>query len=114
MTGWRRRADGETLGFQVTFFRTRPDAVDVANPSAFTPRQIVIGHAAISDPARGRLWKAQRVARAGFGLAEARKATPRRASTAGPSCERRRLRDPRRHRRVRLRADVSIAPSRRC
>jgi predicted secreted hydrolase len=72
VTGWLATADGETLGFQVTFFRTRPDATDVANPSAFTPRQIVIGHAAISDPSRGRLWKAQRVARAGFGLAEAR------------------------------------------
>jgi len=72
VTGWLTTADGETLGFQVTFFRTRPDAVDVANPSAFTPRQIVIGHAAISDPTRRRLWKAQRVARAGFGLAEAR------------------------------------------
>ena len=72
VTGWLSTADGETLGFQVTFFRTRPDATDVANPSAFTPRQIVIGHAAISDPSRRRLWKAQRVARAGFGLAEAR------------------------------------------
>jgi predicted secreted hydrolase len=71
VTGWLSTADGETLGFQVTFFRTRPDATDIANPSAFTPRQIVIGHAAISDPTRGRLWKAQRVARAGFGLAEA-------------------------------------------
>jgi predicted secreted hydrolase len=72
VTGWLSTTDGETLGFQVTFFRTRPDAVDEANPSAFTPRQIVIGHAAISDPLHKRLWKAQRVARAGFGLAEAR------------------------------------------
>jgi len=72
VTGWLATAEGETLGFQVTFFRTRPDAVDAANPSAFTPKQLVIGHAAISDPARGRLWKSQRVARAGFGLVEAR------------------------------------------
>ncbi len=72
VTGWLATTKGETLGFQVTFFRTRPDAVDATNPSAFTPTQIVIGHAAISDPTRGRLWKAQRVARAGFGLVEAR------------------------------------------
>jgi predicted secreted hydrolase len=72
VTGWIATTDGETLGFQVTFFRTRPDAVDVANPSAFTPGQVVIAHAALSDRRRGRLWKAQRVARAGFGIVEAR------------------------------------------
>lgn len=70
VTGWLRDGRGGELGFQVTFFRTRPD-VDVRNPSAFTPRQLIIGHAAISDPARGRLWKAQRIARAGLGLAQA-------------------------------------------
>jgi predicted secreted hydrolase len=67
-TGWLETAAGETLGFQVTFFRTRPDlAVD--NPSAFAPRELVIAHAAISDPSRGRLWKDQRLARAALGLA---------------------------------------------
>ncbi|MCP5328114.1 MAG: carotenoid 1,2-hydratase [Sinobacteraceae bacterium] len=71
VTGWLDTAAGETLGFQVTFFRTRPDAVDVANPSRFTPGQLVIAHAAISDPRHGRLWKAQRVARAGFGIVAA-------------------------------------------
>ena len=71
VTGWITTVAGETLGFQVTFFRTRPDQVDVSNPSAFTPRQIMIAHAAISDRSRGRLWKSQRVARAGFGLAGA-------------------------------------------
>ena len=34
MTGWVQGADGKPMGFQVTFFRTRPD-VDQANPSAF-------------------------------------------------------------------------------
>lgn len=58
------------LGFQVTFFRARP-ARDTDNPSRFAPHQILIAHAAISDPARGRLLHQQRVARAGFGLAEA-------------------------------------------
>ncbi|MFO1425937.1 MAG: carotenoid 1,2-hydratase [Steroidobacteraceae bacterium] len=70
VTGWLRTAAGEDLGFQVTFFRTRPD-IDRGNPSAFTPQQIVIAHAALSDTRRGRLWKMQRVARAGFGLAGA-------------------------------------------
>jgi predicted secreted hydrolase len=70
VTGWLKTASGEDLGFQVTLFRTQPD-VDVANPSAFTARQIIIGHAALSDPRHGQLYKAQRVARAGFELAGA-------------------------------------------
>ncbi len=67
-TGWIETGRGETLGFQVTFFRTRP-ALAPDNPSAFAPRELVIAHAAISDPARGRLWKDQRLARAVLGLA---------------------------------------------
>jgi predicted secreted hydrolase len=67
VTGW---LDPGPIGFQVTFFRVRPRVQD-ANPSAFAPRQIVIAHAAISDPALGRLVHAQRAARAGFGLAGA-------------------------------------------
>lgn len=71
LTGWLRDAEGSPLGFQVTFFRTRPDTPR-DNPSAFAPHHILIGHAAISDPARGRLIHDQRIARAGFGLAEAK------------------------------------------
>jgi predicted secreted hydrolase len=71
LTGWLRTSDGADLGFQVTFFRTRP-AVDQANPSAFAARQVIFAHAALSDPARGRLLHDQRVARAGFGLAQAK------------------------------------------
>jgi len=70
-TGWLADADGKPLGFQVTFFRSRTDA-DAANPSAFAATQLIIGHAALSDPARGGLLHAQRSARAGFGLAYAR------------------------------------------
>jgi predicted secreted hydrolase len=70
VTGWLTTAGGESLGFQVTFFRTKP-AVDPANPSAFAPRQLLIAHCAISDPRRGRLWQDQRIRRAGLGLAEA-------------------------------------------
>jgi len=69
ITGWLQDA-GRPLGFQVTFFRVRPRPGQ-DNPSAFAPRQIVIAHAALSDPARGSLLHAQRSARAGFGLAGA-------------------------------------------
>jgi predicted secreted hydrolase len=70
VTGWLTTADGETLGFQITFFRTKPD-IDESNPSSFAPRQLLIAHCAISDPKRGRLWQDQRVRRAGLSLAEA-------------------------------------------
>ena len=69
-TGWLRSAEGEELGFQVTFFRTRPD-VPQDNPSAFAARQLIIAHAALSDPGRGRLWHEQRIARESHGLAGA-------------------------------------------
>jgi predicted secreted hydrolase len=70
VTGWLSTAQGEPLGFQITFFRTRPP-VEENNPSAFTPRQLLIAHCAVSDPKRGRLWQDQRIRRAGLGLAEA-------------------------------------------
>jgi predicted secreted hydrolase len=70
VTGWLQTARGESLGFQVTFFRTRPGIAD-DNPSAFAPRQLIIAHAALSDPAHGRLYQDQRVQRAAFGLAGA-------------------------------------------
>ena len=69
VTGWLNVATAP-LGFQITFFRARPPRT-VDNPSAFTPRQILIAHAALSDPARGSLLHAQRAARAGFELAGA-------------------------------------------
>jgi predicted secreted hydrolase len=70
VTGWLTTEQGESLGFQITFFRTKPD-IDESNPSAFTPRQILIAHCAISDPKRGRLWQDQRIRRAGSGLVQA-------------------------------------------
>lgn len=69
VTGWLD-GPGRPIGFQITFFRHRT-AVDQRNPSRFAARQILFAHAAVSDPAFGRLRHAQRVARAGFGLAEA-------------------------------------------
>ena len=70
VTGWLTTEHGDPLGFQVTFFRTKPD-IDENNPSAFAPHQLLIAHCAISDPKRGRLWQDQRIRRAGMGLAEA-------------------------------------------
>ncbi len=70
VTGWLHAPGGRDLGFQVTFFRTRP-AVDQRNPSAFAARQVLFAHAALSDPQVGRLLHDQRVAREGFGLAAA-------------------------------------------
>jgi len=71
VTGWLTDASGKELGFQVTFFRTRPD-LDERNPSRFAPRQVLFAHAALSDPQQGALLHDQRAARAGFELAEAR------------------------------------------
>jgi predicted secreted hydrolase len=70
VTGWLQTADQQPLGFQITFFRSRQSAAQT-NPSAFAPRQLLIAHCAISDPARGRSWQDQRIRRAGLGLAEA-------------------------------------------
>ncbi|MGA0099362.1 MAG: lipocalin-like domain-containing protein [Steroidobacteraceae bacterium] len=70
VTGWLETAAGEELGFQVTFFRTRVDQPE-AHPSAFAARQLIIAHAALSDPALGRLRHGQRIARASHGLAGA-------------------------------------------
>jgi predicted secreted hydrolase len=59
------------LGFQVTFFRLRNRAAE-SNPSRFAPGQLLFAHAALAEPAHGRLRHDQRIARALAGLAEAR------------------------------------------
>jgi predicted secreted hydrolase len=71
VTGWLRTEKGEDLGFQITFFRTRL-AFENRNPSTFTPRQIVLAHAALSDPKHGRLRHDERAARTALGLAGSR------------------------------------------
>ena len=58
VTGWL----GGPLGFQLTFFRARPQE-ESENPSRFNPRQVLFAHAALSDPKRGRLVHDQRRAR---------------------------------------------------
>jgi predicted secreted hydrolase len=71
VTGWLQDGRGRPLGFQVTFFRSLT-ANNPDNPSAFKATQLVIGHAALSDPARGKLHHDQRSAREGMGLAFAK------------------------------------------
>jgi predicted secreted hydrolase len=67
-TGWLNLPDGSPLGFQTTFFRVRT-GIGESNASAFAPRQLILAHAAIADPALGRLRHDERSARVGFGRA---------------------------------------------
>lgn len=71
ITGWLQSPDRQPMGFQITFFRSATEH-DRANPSKFAPRQLIIAHAALSDPAVGKLQHDQKSAREGFGLAYAR------------------------------------------
>jgi predicted secreted hydrolase len=70
-TGWLETSEGKPLGFQITFFRSAT-AHDPANTSRFAPKQLIIAHAALSDPSTGKLLHAQKSAREGFGLAYAK------------------------------------------
>ena len=58
----------------MTFFRSATDH-DAGNPSRFAPRQLIVAHAALSDPDIGKLVHDQKIARAGFGLAQASEIT---------------------------------------
>ncbi|WP_238812282.1 lipocalin-like domain-containing protein [Paraburkholderia sp. SG-MS1] len=69
-TGWLTTPDNQPLGFQITFFRSATDH-DATDPSTFAPSQLIIAHAALSDPVLGHLAHDQRIARQGFGLAYA-------------------------------------------
>ncbi len=71
VTGWLETPDKQPLGFQITFFRSATET-DPANPSRFAPKQLIIAHAALSDPAIGKLLHDQKSAREGFGLAYAK------------------------------------------
>lgn len=73
LTGWLERPKQQSIGFQITFFRSKT-AHDPANPSQFAPGQIMIAHAALSDPQVGHLLLGQKRARAGFDIAFAKTA----------------------------------------
>jgi predicted secreted hydrolase len=64
-------AGARLWGFQVTFFRS---ATGIAPPSTsrFDAAQLIFAHAAVTDLERGRLRHDQRIARSGFGIAQAR------------------------------------------
>lgn len=62
VTGWLRDEAGRERGFQLTFFRVRPP-LDVTGRSRFSPQQLILAHAALADPANGRLLHAERAER---------------------------------------------------
>ena len=61
------------FGFQLTFFRSRIDGTQ-AMASKFAAKQLVFAHAALTDVAGKKLWHDQRIARDGFGVAQASEA----------------------------------------
>jgi predicted secreted hydrolase len=63
-------AKGRSFGFQVTFFRSRVEATQQMQ-SRFAAKQLLFAHAALTDVQGQRLWHDQRIAREGFGIAEA-------------------------------------------
>jgi predicted secreted hydrolase len=69
ITGYAEQG-GRSFGFQVTFFRTRVDATQDMQ-SRFAAKQLLFAHAAVTDVQGGKLLHDQRIARAGFGIAEA-------------------------------------------
>lgn len=69
-TGNLETAQGRRFGFQVTFFRVGIDPAP-ANPSRWAVRDLFMTHLAVSDPAGGRYRHAERLNRAGPGLAGA-------------------------------------------
>ena len=58
------------FGFQLTFFRSRVEGTQ-AMASKFAAKQLFFAHAAITDVAGKKLWHDQRIARSGFGVAQA-------------------------------------------
>jgi predicted secreted hydrolase len=75
VTGWLESTEGETFGFQVTFFRTRPDAPQ-DNPSAFAPA---------SSSSRMRRCPIRRVAASGTSSGSRARAGPRRRCRGRPT-----------------------------
>ncbi|MEG2999497.1 MAG: carotenoid 1,2-hydratase [Comamonas sp.] len=64
------QAGGRPWGFQLTFFRSRVETAQALR-SAFAAQQLLFAHVALCDVQGQRLLHDQRMARAGFGLAEA-------------------------------------------
>jgi predicted secreted hydrolase len=69
ITGQAQSGD-RTFGFQVTFFRSRVEATQDMR-SRFAAKQLLFAHAAVTDVRGAKLLHDQRIAREGFGIAEA-------------------------------------------
>ncbi len=69
ITGWAEAAQ-RLVGFQVTFFRSRIAAAQDMT-SRFAAKQLLFAHAAVTDVRGARLTHDQRIARSGFGVAQA-------------------------------------------
>ena len=65
------RAGTRRWGFQLTFFRAAT-GIAGASGSRFEPSQLLFAHAALTDLEQRRLRHDQRIARSGFGIAQAR------------------------------------------
>jgi len=70
------QAQGQPWGFQITLFRSRVDGTQQLQ-SAFAAKHLLFAHAAITDVRGQRLLHDQRIARAGFGVAQASEADTR-------------------------------------
>lgn len=69
--------DTRVWGFQLTFFRAATglaaaSSASSASSSRFAPAQLLLAHAALTDITGARLRHDQRLARSGFGIAQAR------------------------------------------
>jgi predicted secreted hydrolase len=67
-------AQPRLIGFQITFFRSRIDAAQTLQ-SRFAAKQLLFAHAAFTDIAAQKHWHDQRIARTGFGIAQASEVT---------------------------------------
>jgi predicted secreted hydrolase len=63
-------AKPQLIGFQITFFRSRIDAVQSLQ-SRFAAKQLLFAHAAVTDLSKQRHLHDQRITREGFGIAQA-------------------------------------------
>lgn len=69
LTGYAQTGE-RNFGFQLTFFRSRVPGTQALR-SKFAARQLIFAHAALTDVQGRQLLHDQRIARAGFGLAQA-------------------------------------------
>ncbi len=69
--GHLKSSDGETFGYQLTFFRAALRPPDPQARSAWRLHTVYFAHLAIADPARGRLHFREKAGRGALGLAGA-------------------------------------------